>query len=351
MSITKIANKLLHCMDPEMAHDLAITTLKYGLYPKQKIIKNNILESNILGMNFKNPIGLAAGFDKNADCIKNLFQQNFGFIETGTATPKSQKGNHKPRLFRLSQDQAIINRMGFNNKGAEYYCNNLANNFNKFGIVGANIGKNKNSESHIDDYVSMLRYIDGKCNYVTINISSPNTVGLRELQKQNYLNQLLEEISKTRYNLKYKTPIFVKISPDCDFSEYHKIVESCIYYNIDGIIVSNTTIERPDSLISKHKNQTGGLSGSVLFDQSNKIIKKIYQISENKLIIIGVGGISNAKDVLYKMSLGASLVQIYTALIYNGFELINEILLDLINILEKKGVKNITDIIGTSYEG
>ncbi len=341
----------------EFSHNLAIFALENELVPDQAKYCNKKLEISIAGLNFRNPVGLAAGFDKNANCIGNLMRQNFGFVEVGTVTPIPQEGNPKPRLFRLTEDEAIINRLGFNNKGVEIFSqrlrqwkfgNFLANDF----LVGANIGKNKNSPNDASDYLTCLEKVCGLCDYITVNISSPNTPNLRELQKKENLENLVKPLLKRRdeitKKLSVKCPIFIKISPDEDDEGFNNIAQVCLENNVEGVIISNTTIKRNlgKNKAFADKHQQGGLSGKPLFSISNKALSKFYKITEGKIPIIGVGGIASAEDAYKKIRLGASVVQLYSSLIYQGFSLVNEINRGLVELLEKDGFRNIKDAVG-----
>ena len=350
MNYYKILKHLIYCFPPETAHNIAISALKNGIVPKQKSNSNQSLKQNIFGINFENPVGLAAGFDKNAESIESLSSQGFGFIEVGTVTPKQQDGNPKPRLFRLSEDEAIINRMGFNNKGADYFAKNLRNRKSR-AIIGANIGKNKLSEDAVEDYITLIRRLYGLSDYITVNISSPNTPGLRGLQNKDELDKLVKAILNEREQVikeknSKKIPILVKIAPDNSHEQYEDIANLALNHKIDGLIVSNTTISRENSLKSKHKNESGGLSGKPLFDLSTQALSDIYRLTKGQIPIVGVGGISTPEKAYAKIKSGASLVQIYSSLIFHGFSLVNEINQGLEKLLEKDGFNNIKEAIG-----
>jgi len=307
------------------------------------------LKLNIFGLRFDNPVGMAAGFDKNGDAIEGLFGQGFGFVEVGTVTPKPQDGNAKPRLFRLVEDEAVINRFGFNNKGADHFVNNLKN-AKKSGILGANIGKNKTSQSAVDDYLFMMDKVYGLSDYITINISSPNTPGLCDLQQKDELDGFLSAILDAKLKLKEKTgadiPILLKLAPDTDPKQREDIAQIVIRQKIDGLIISNTTIGGRDILKSAHANETGGLSGRPLFDMSTQMVSHMYKLTEGKIPIIGVGGISSAEEAYKKIRAGASLVQIYSALVFKGFKLVKDINTGLEELLKKDGFSNVSDAIG-----
>ncbi len=351
IDIFPIVRPFLYALSPETAHNVALRALSCDLLPPQKLVVHPELSQNIFGLNFKNPIGLAAGFDKNAAAVNPLLRQGFAFVEAGTVTPLAQDGNPKPRMFRLSEDRAIINRLGFNNKGLEYYIKNFSKRDKSIGITGANIGKNKDSESASDDYVKGLNAVYPYADYITINISSPNTKGLRDLQQREALSQLLTEIMKARDQAKQQhnknVPILLKIAPDIDETQRADIAENVIKHDVDGLIISNTTISRPTSLRSEYKNETGGLSGAPLLELSTPVISEIYKLTSGKIPIIGVGGVSSAEDAYAKIRAGASLVQIYSALIYQGFKLVRDINDNLPKLLARDGFSHISEAMGT----
>ena len=343
----------LYKLEPELAHNLVIKALSSDLYPSVRYVSYPRLETKVMDIHFRNPIGLAAGFDKNAQCIPALWRQGFGFVETGTVTPLKQTGNPIPRVFRLPKNKAIINRLGFNSLGKDNYLKGLRKHTNK-AIIGSNIGKNKESRHAIDDYVTMLDAVYKYCNYITVNISSPNTAGLRDLQKRELLDALLDSLVNKRSELLHSTdiyrPIVIKISPDNTAEDYQDIVAMLLKYKIDAVMVSNTSIARDLALIKEDNiSESGGLSGQPLKDIATNLIRDVYRISSGKLPIIGVGGISNAQDVYDKLKAGASLVQIYTALIYHGFTLVNDILRDLDQLLSRDGFNNIQQVVGLDH--
>ena len=293
---------------------------------------------------------MAPGFDKNAEVINALSQQGFGYVEAGTVTPLAQDGNPSPRLFRLEEDEAVINRMGFNNKGADAFAYNLSKRKNNGTIIGVNIGKNKTTQDATSDYVQLLEKFYLSSDYITVNISSPNTPGLRALQQEDALNQLLETLMKKRKSMQEKhkkaTPVFVKIAPDITPSEQKNIAATALKNHIDGLIISNTTIGERHALKSQHANETGGLSGKPLMHISTDVLREIYRLTEGKLPLIGVGGISSAEDAYAKIKAGASLVQIYSAFVYKGFSLVTEINQGLCRLLEKDGYSHLKEAIG-----
>lgn len=344
---------LIFKLDPEFAHNLAIFALKNNLVFAPKLNEYESLKTKVFGIDFANPIGMAAGFDKNAAVFDKLFNFGFGFVEAGTVTPKPQLGNEKPRLFRLVEDEAIINRLGFNNLGIEKYLENIAGKkLNSNQILGINIGKNKDTLNAVEDYLILLERVYGRSNYITINISSPNTKNLRDLQKADELDSFLKAIFEKKNELiklhSKNIPVLLKIAPDLDFGQQEAIADIALINKIDGLIIGNTTISRPESLQSKFKNETGGLSGKPLFELSNSVLKNIYQLTKGKIPIIAAGGVASGSDAYTKIKLGASLVQIYSSFIYQGFELVEQVKKDLDQNLSKDGFKNILDAKGSA---
>ena len=329
--IEYFARKTLQALPAELAHDLAIKALGSPLsfFSKAKQIEHPV---ELMGITFPNPVGLAAGFDKNGDALHGLSKQGFGFLEIGTITPKAQAGNDKPRLFRLEADQAIINRMGFNNKGIDYLVKQVKNS-NYQGILGINIGKNKitPNEKAVDDYVHCFEKAHTLCNYITVNISSPNTPDLRELQNDQALTDLLTGIKAKQLECQQKdgkyTPTLVKISPDQNEQQLKFMVQQIKAIGFDGIICTNTTVDRPNSLKCDDQTtqQMGGLSGKPLLEKSNKTLQLVRNFAGENFPIIAVGGIIDKKDALQKLSLGANLIQIYTGFVIKGNQLIKQI--------------------------
>ncbi|MCH2038286.1 MAG: quinone-dependent dihydroorotate dehydrogenase [Rickettsiales bacterium] len=355
MSYYRKLQPLLFSLEPEKAHDLSIMALKYRLLPKQQH-QFPRLKCEAFNTTFRNPIGLAAGLDKHAEGIKSLFDQNFGFVEVGTVTPAPQDGNPKPRLFRLEEDEAIINRFGFNSKGAHYFKRNLerwkaSKHCGNGKVLGANFGKTKTTDRDVDDYVQLMDELYGLSDYITINISSPNTPGLRDIQDKERLDELLGALKDKKNQLikerNITVPLLVKISPDMGDDEAYKDIANLVQtHEINGIIVSNTTIQLRDQLKSKKRNEQGGLSGKILTDLSTEILGKMYRYTDGAIPLIGVGGVASGRDAYRKIAQGASLVQIYTALIYQGFELITEILEYLDKKIESQNCQSITDLVG-----
>ncbi len=325
--------KILFQFDPEKIHELTISSLKQtGATPLNHFYKQNIVEKpvEVMGIRFPNPVGLAAGLDKNGECIRAFDAMGFGFVEVGTVTPRPQPGNDKPRIFRLESANAIINRMGFNNKGVDYLVQQVRQaNFN--GVLGINIGKNKTTaeENAKDDYLHCMRKVYDFASYITINISSPNTPGLRSLQYGDALNELLSAIKSEQtilaeqYN-KY-VPIAVKIAPDLTPEEVSGIAQCLLKNNIDGVIATNTTLSREGVEHLEHGDEQGGLSGQPVKDKSTQVIKLLATELAGKMPIIGVGGIASIDDAKEKLAAGASLVQVYTGFIYQGPALIKNI--------------------------
>lgn len=334
----KIISPFLFLFDPEKIHTFTFFLIK--VFFKIPIlgfiiesfykVKSPKLERKLFGLNFENPVGIAAGFDKNATHISEFEKFGFGFIEIGTVTPKPQHGNPKKRLFRLKEDTAIINRMGFNNDGVTKIKNRLKKNYNV--LIGGNIGKNKvtpNSQAK-NDYIICFKELYNYVDYFVVNVSSPNTPGLRELQSKEFLNDLFIDLNKLRSNETVKKPILIKISPDLSKEKILEILEVIDTNNIDGIIATNTTIDYPN-LKSKNKNETGGLSGAPLYDKSNEVISFISKKTNGKLPIIGVGGISTPEQAVKKIEAGAHLIQLYTGIIYEGPGIVRKINKKLLN--------------------
>jgi dihydroorotate dehydrogenase len=340
-------------LDPERAHNLTIKSLKSGLGNifSAKQSSDQILNTNVFGTPFDNPIGLAAGFDKNAEVMAAMLKMGFGFVEAGTVTPLPQAGNDKPRLFRLSEDQAVINRFGFNNAGLDPFERRLKTS-KGIGVIGANVGANKDTEDRTEDYVKGIQRLYGLCSYFTVNISSPNTPGLRALQSKSSLIDLVERVLKVRED-KIKdgaayTPILVKIAPDLTSDDIRDIADVAMTSKIDGLIVSNTTITRPESLKSPLRKEIGGLSGKPLMKPSTATLRAIYQATDGKVPLIGVGGVTSGQDAIEKICAGASLIQLYSALVYEGPGLVNQINEDLAALLKQKGFKSVKDAVGSA---
>ena len=332
---------LLFLFDPEIAHRITINYLKFARFKKPKLYK--VLQSEVFGLNFQNPIGIAAGFDKNGEVAHNLINLGFGFSEVGTVTPKPQPGNPRPRVFRLKDDRAIINRLGFNSVGFSEVKTKLE----KIGdnIIGVNIGANKNSKDFSEDYIKGIKFFSTLASYITINISSPNTPGLRNLEVLENLDVLLDKINNLESeDLLIKIPILLKISPDLEADNLKYLCEKVLSSKIDGLIISNTTISR-DS-ISTDNLEKGGLSGKPIFDISTKQLRMAYKYTNGKIHLIGVGGVDSAEKAYEKIKNGASLIQLYTGLVYNGPNLIKDINEDLSSLIERDGYSNISEAVG-----
>ena len=342
-----ILRPYIFSLDPEVAHDLAIKSLKYNFIPESffRVNGEEILETNLSGINLKNPIGLAAGFDKSAEVYNSLFKLGFGFVEIGTVTPKRQLGNPKPRIFRLEKDKALINRLGFNNDGLDIILERIKKNPTS-GILGINIGPNKDTKIKEDDFNECLSKLHNQANYLTINISSPNTEGLRNFHEKNSMIKLLDRLSKLKTKLKINKPIFVKLSPDIQDKEINTILEVIFRFKIDGIIISNTSDNNRKNLVDNKKSEKGGLSGQPIKDLSTTLIKKFYKETNKKIAIIGVGGVDSGKSVFEKISSGANAVQLYTGMVYEGPGIVKKIKSELISILKKEKIKKLANAVG-----
>ena len=342
-----IFKPFIFSLDPEVAHDLAIKALKINVLPKNifSVEDEKILETKLFNEKLPNPIGLAAGFDKSAEVYNSLFKLGYGFVEVGTITPKRQLGNPKPRVFRLEKDQALINRLGFNNHGSETVSKRISNN-HPDGFLGINIGPNKETKNKEDDYYICLSRLGTYAGYITINISSPNTEGLRDFHDQGEMKKLLTGINKIIKEKKINCPIAIKISPDINDNEISKIVELVASHKIQGIIVSNTTDSNRDNLSDIKKHEVGGLSGQPLKDISTNLIKKFYKETKGKINIIGVGGVDSGESAFEKITAGADAVQLYTGMVYKGPGIVKEIKKDLISILKKENLKNVSEAVG-----
>jgi len=338
---------VLFKIDPELAHNFAIKSLKFNYLPKSffKIENEEMLEIDLFNKKFPNPIGLAAGFDKSAEVYNSIFKFGFGFIEVGTVTPLKQYGNPKPRIFRLERDEALINRLGFNNDGSEIITKRIQKN-KKQGILGINIGPNKQTKNQKDDFILGLKKFNNLADYITINISSPNTENLRNFHQVKKLIELLKIINEEKEKENITIPIMLKISPDINDSTIDEISEIAINNSIAALILTNTTNVNRNNLVDLKKNEIGGLSGKPLEDVSNNIIKKFYKKLNRKITIIGVGGVDSGKSAYNKIISGASLIQLYTGMIFKGPEIVKNIKKDLINHLKNDGVKNFKEIIG-----
>jgi dihydroorotate dehydrogenase len=340
---------LIFKLDPETAHNLAIKSLRFNFVPNVlDVEKNNpLFKTKLFSKSLDNPIGMAAGFDKNAEVYNSLFKLGFGFVEVGTITPLKQYGNSKPRVFRLVEDEALINRLGFNNLGALNVVERIKSN-TPTGLLGINIGPNKDTKNRLKDYIEGLKIFHEIADYITINISSPNTEDLRSFHDQEKLGELLKSIGEAKKNLNSEIPIAVKVSPDIDDKEINKISEVLLDNNIEVIIISNTSDSSRDSLSNIQKHQKGGLSGKPIEEKSTKLIKKFYKILNGKIKIIGVGGVDSGKSAYDKFLAGANYIQLYTGMVFRGPNIVNMIKKELKELLSKDGVKNFSEIIGKS---
>tara|TARA_B100000029_G_C17503255_1_gene933475 strand:- start:186 stop:1250 length:1065 start_codon:yes stop_codon:yes gene_type:complete len=347
-----VLRPLIFLLDPELAHSIVIKFLKLGLFVPEKINNDPILKTDLWGKTFLSPLGLAAGFDKNAEAVPAMLGQGFGFVEVGSITPKKQKGNVKPRLFRLVNDRAVINRMGFNNDGHRTILTRIK----KFrqrkvqGLIGINLGKNKNGQDPFSDYVEGIRLFAEYADYLVINISSPNTPGVRALQEKENLDRLLSHAKNALSEIADQCrppPLLLKISPDLTDSEKADIIEVVLKHQVDGVIATNTTVSRPSSLQNRFQPEAGGLSGKPLFEQSTKLLGDFYKLTNGKVPLIGVGGISSGADAYEKIRAGASLVQLYSALIYDGPKITCRINRELADFLRKDGFTNVSQAVGS----
>ena len=342
-----ILRPLLFKVDPETAHDLAIKSLKFNPLPNKmfEVEDEKILNIELLGKKFPNPIGLAAGFDKSAEAYNSLFKLGFGFVEIGTVTPLQQLGNPKPRIFRLEEDSALINRLGFNNDGMEIIKDRIKLE-KKEGILGINIGPNKNTKEQKNDFCLGLNFFFDIADYITINISSPNTQGLRDFHDSEKLKELLISLNKVKKDKKTSIPLLLKVSPDINDNYISEITEVALKNSVSAMILTNTTNGNRESLLSETKKEEGGLSGEPLQEISTEMIKKFYKASNGKIPIIGVGGVNSGKSAYEKIIAGASLLQLYTGFVYKGPFIVKNIKKELIEILKSEGIKSIKDIVG-----
>ena len=344
--LEKAGLRLLHRFDPETAHGMALTALRFGLSPTAGTVTSTRLRTNLAGMTLANPVGLAAGFDKNATALRPLSRAGFGFIEVGAATPRPQPGNPKPRLFRLSEDRAVINRFGFNNDGMHAIAARLSER-PRDAIIGLNLGANKDSENRAADFATVLATCAAHLDFATVNVSSPNTEKLRDLQGKEALSALLAGVMSTNAALDRPIAIFLKIAPDLTDAEIADVAEVALASGIDGLIATNTTLDR-HGLTSTHRDEKGGLSGKPLFEKSTRVLAQLYRATEGKLPIIGVGGVASAEDAYAKIKAGASAVQLYSALTYEGLNLVPRIAEGLDDLLKRDGFKTVSEAVGTA---
>ena len=369
MALYDLAKPLLFSLPPETAHHLGINALKTGLpLYKKKTNNSPMLKTSLWGLEFSNPIGMAAGFDKNAEVIQPLFNMGFGFVEVGTVTPKAQEGNPCPRIFRNPKDIAVINRMGFPNQGMERFLqrvlryrdkqqNNPQNSEAPVGVLGINIGMNKDQSEPAEDYCQLIHALGPHADYLTINISSPNTPGLRNLQEKTHFINLIQIIKKSCIALESSIsrahpPLLVKLAPDLSEEQQQDLAQAALECGIQGLILTNTTLSRPENLPESFAKETGGLSGGPLKDLSTEVIRSMFRKTQGKIPIIGVGGIASGKDAYEKIKAGASLVQLYSAFIFQGPQITSQICSELEELLAQDGLRSIQDAIGldASYE-
>lgn len=335
----------LHRLDPETAHGLALKALRAGLAPLSGPVTSERLKTSLAGLDLPNPVGLAAGFDKNAEALDQLARAGFGFLEVGAATPRPQPGNPRPRLFRLSQDRAAINRFGFNNDGMQAIGARLATR-PKGAVIGLNLGANKDSLDRAADFATVLDQCGAHLDFATVNVSSPNTEKLRDLQGKAALSVLLAGVMDARDRLDRKIPVFLKIAPDLTPDELEDVAAVAIAARVDAVIATNTTLSR-DGLASPQRDQTGGLSGAPLFERSTRVLARLSELTGGTLPLIGVGGVGSAEQAYEKIRAGASAVQLYTAMIYQGLSLAGDIARGLDALLARDGFKTVAEAVGT----
>ncbi|PIE13589.1 MAG: dihydroorotate dehydrogenase (quinone) [Rhodobacterales bacterium] len=346
--IEKLGLAVLHRLDPERAHGLAITALRSRLTPLPGPVTSPRLATRVASLDLPNPVGLAAGFDKNATALAPLARAGFGFVEVGAATPRPQPGNPKPRLFRLPQDQGVINRFGFNNDGMEAITARLATRPRDM-VLGLNLGANKDSTDRAKDFSRVLAHCGPHLDFATVNVSSPNTEKLRDLQGAAALRSLLDGVMDTRSRLDRPIPIFLKIAPDLNETELKDLAEVARAVGLDAIIATNTTLDR-DGLKSPARAEAGGLSGAPLFEKSTRVLARLSQFTDGTIPLIGVGGIASAEQAYDKIRAGASAVQLYSALVYHGMSLVAEINHGLDALLQRDGFANVAEAVGTGRE-
>ncbi len=337
---------LLRRLDPEDAHKLALHALRWGLAGRVTAPDDPVLAVTVLGRTFANPIGLAAGFDKDAVAAGALMRLGFGFVETGTVTPVPQAGNTRPRLFRLDPDRAVINRMGFNNGGLAVYLDNLERLHSRTVPLGANVGINKEGADPERDYPLLIKAVAPHADYVVINVSSPNTPGLRDLQSEERLRAILQAVA----TVIERPPLLVKVAPDLSDAGLQAVVETCVAEGVQGLIVGNTTISRPAGLVSPLIRKDGGLSGAPLLPLSTRMLARAFLLSRGRLTLIGAGGVFSGKDAMLKIRAGASLVQLYTGFAYQGPALIPRLKADLAAELKSVGFQRLQDAVGTDAQ-
>jgi dihydroorotate dehydrogenase len=336
--------RALRCLDPETAHGFALKALAAGLGPKGGPVTSPRLTTVVAGLTLPNPVGIAAGFDKNAEVVRAALAAGPGFVEIGAVTPKPQPGNPRPRLFRLAEDRAAINRFGFNNQGMAAVAPRLAA-ARGAGVVGVNLGANKDAADRAEDYVTVLRHLYAHADFFTVNVSSPNTERLRDLQGRAALDALLGRVMAAKMDLGGAKPVFLKIAPDLSEAELADIAALALEHRLDGIIATNTTLSR-EGLTSSHKGEAGGLSGQPLFARSTEVLRRLYHLTGAKVPLIGVGGIATPEQAYAKIRAGASAVQLYTAMVYGGISLPGQIAHGLDRLLERDGFGAVAEAVG-----
>jgi dihydroorotate dehydrogenase len=341
--LSKVAGPVLERLPAETAHRAAINALKIAP-PARTAPSDPRLAVEVLGLRFPNALGLAAGFDKNAEVPGAMLKLGFGFVEVGTLTPRPQDGNARPRLFRLREDAAVINRFGFNNEGFERARARLER--RSSGVIGVNLGANKDAADRAGDYVLGVRTFAALADYLALNISSPNTPGLRDLQRREALDDLIARVLAARNETEPRRPLMLKIAPDLDARDLENIVAVALTRRIDGLIVSNTTVARPATLTSRNRSESGGLSGRPLFEPSTRLLARAYLLTGGAMPLIGCGGVEDAETALAKIEAGANLVQLYTGLALKGADVVEEILEGLSRAVEARGVKRIGELVG-----
>jgi dihydroorotate dehydrogenase len=347
--ISSLITRLLRLLAPETAHRVTIRALAAGLGFHASGPEDPILETRLWGRRFPNPIGMAAGFDKNAEAYRAVLRLGFGFAEIGSVTPRPQAGNPKPRLFRLTEDRAVINRMGFNNDGVEAVARRLSDRGHLPGPLGVNLGKNKDSADAAADYVQGVQALARYADYLVVNVSSPNTPGLRALQGREPLAALIEAVKRARRDAcpEAPPPLLVKIAPDLQPEDKQDIAAVALASGLDGLIISNTTLARPASLRSPHRGEAGGLSGAPLFQPSTELLAEMYRLTQGRLPLVGVGGIASGADAYAKIRAGASLLQLYSALVYEGPGLVGRIKRELAQCLRRDGFSSLSQAVGS----
>lgn len=347
-----VVRPLLHLLSPEAAHGVALLALKYRLAGRVSEADDLLLSTRVWNLQFPNPMGLAAGFDKDAEVMDAMLALGFGFVEAGSVTPLPQPGNPKPRLFRLDEDQAVINRFGFNSKGLEHFAAKLAAR-KRVGIVGANVGKNRDAPDAAADYVTGISRVCGLADYLVCNVSSPNTPGLRSLQARAEIQALIERVLEARQQAapdkQCLPPLLAKVGPDLDAAQIQDIAEVALATGIDGLIVGNTTVTRPPSLKSEQASESGGLSGPPLMALATQCLSDMYRLTGGKIPIIGCGGVASGKDAYAKIRAGATLVQLYSSLVFHGPELMVRLKRDLAACLRADGYTSVAQAVGANH--